>query len=305
MKVKVLWIIIIALIVSNCLLFAFFLSSNGERKVLTNSLLLSSDVIENETVAIIGDETINREQWLQELESRYGKQTLEGMVNEKVIRSMAKKYDIKANDEVIDREITMIKAMYNSSDHEVIDEKLYRKEIELNILLEKLLTKDVEIPDEDLERFYEDNKELYEIPATYHISQILVKTSDEAKQVVNELKNGSDFSTLAMEKSKDEFSASLGGSIGYVSVESEHVPQIYLDTVKQLEVDEYSEPIQVDGGFVILRLNEKIEKITYTFKEVKDQIARQIALDQMSGSASVRSLWKEMDVSWFYGKNEN
>jgi len=45
-----------------------------------------------------------------------------------------------------------------------------------------------------------------------------------------------------------------------------------------------------------------MEGQTFSFEDVKDQIRRQIALEQMEGSVTVDPLWEEMGVTWFYGE---
>lgn len=302
MKTKTVWTIIIALVMLNCLTVAYFVTSEGE-SVEKASTLINSDQVDNEVVARIGDKQITRQEWLGELETHYGKQILEDMIDEQVIKHMAKKYNITISDEIIDREITMIKTMYNTFDNEKINDENWREQIELSILLEELLTKDVSISEEEMKKFYEENIDLYEIPKTFHLSHIVVKTEEEAEQVRKELENGSSFSVLAMEKSIDEFSASRGGELGFVSGQSEYVPPSYYEAAREMTENKWSEPLKVDEGYAVIMLHETIEEVSYSFDEVKDQIRRQIAIDQMKGSISVQPFWEEAGVTWFYDNN--
>lgn len=48
------------------------------------------------------------------MEERYGKSTLEDMINDRVVTQMAEKNKIKVSDEDIEREFLLIKAVYNS-----------------------------------------------------------------------------------------------------------------------------------------------------------------------------------------------
>ncbi|MBD8070996.1 peptidyl-prolyl cis-trans isomerase [Bacillus sp. PS06] len=301
MNSKTQWGIIGFLVLLNCLTVAYFLtnSQGSVKQVATNAVL---DSVTEESVGKIGDTVITRQQWLIELENRYGKQTLEDMINEKVIKQMADKYDIQISKEAIDREVTMIKSMYNPLDHEEINDEQWREQIEMSLLLEELVTKDAVISDEELQQFFEKNKDLYDIPTTYHLSHIVVKDQEEANQVIKELENGSSFSALAMERSLDVFSANQGGELGFVSEESGYVPEQYIEIASELDVDKWSEPIKVEEGYAIINLKEVIQGVTYGFDEVKDQIRRQIAIDQVQGALSTQSFWEEAGVSWFYGK---
>ncbi|MEH7383947.1 peptidyl-prolyl cis-trans isomerase [Bacillus sp. JJ1521] len=303
MNQKVLWSIIVALVIINCLSVVYFVTDQPGEKSEEKTVEATKPVVasgEEEVVATIGETSITRQQWLNELEDRYGKQILEGMIDEEVVRQMAKKHDITLSEDAIDRELMLIKTMYNNIDHENIDDEHWKEQIELSILLEELLTKDAVISEEEMKRFYEENKHLYEIPKSYHLSHIVVKTKEAAEQVQNELKNGSSFSALAMEKSTDEFSANRGGELGFVNAENGYAPDSYLEVANQLKPNEWSEPIEVEGGFAVIILHEAIEAVTYSYDDVKDQIKRQIAVDQMNGAISVEPFWKELDVKWFF-----
>lgn len=307
MNQKILWSVIIALVITNCLSVVYFMTDKSGELSQEKTIEASKPVVasgEEEVVATIGETAITRQQWLHELEDRYGKQILEGMIDEEVVRQMAKKYDITLSEDAVERELTLIKTMYNTIDNENIDDKHWQEQIELSILLEELLTKDAIISEEEMKHFYEENKHLYEIPKSYHISHIVVKTKEAAEQVRQELDNGSSFAALAMEKSTDEFSANRGGELGFVNAENGYAPDRYLDVAEQLKPNEWSEPVEVEGGYAVIILHEVIDAVTYSYDDVKGQIKRQIAIDQMNGAISVEPFWKELGVKWFFENHQ-
>lgn len=69
-----------------------------------------------------------------------------------------------------------------------------------------------------------------------------------------------------------------------------------------MKVNEWSEPIPLERGYAIIFLHEKIKGEQLEFDEVKDQIRRQIALEQMEGNVSAMQLWDDIGVTWFYEK---
>ncbi|MFS0821019.1 peptidyl-prolyl cis-trans isomerase [Bacillus sp. 1P02SD] len=307
MNQKVLWSIVVALVITNCLSVVYFVTDESGEKSQEKTIEASKPVVasgEEEVVASVGETSITRQQWLNELEARYGKQILEGMIDEEVVRQMAKKYDITLSEDAVERELTLIKTMYNTIDNENIDDEHWQEQIELSILLEELLTKDAIISEEEMKHFYEENKHLYEIPKSYHISHIVVQTKEAAEQVRQELENGSSFAALAMEKSTDEFSANRGGELGFVNTENGYAPDSYLDMAEKLKPNEWSEPIEVEGGYAVIILHEVIDAVTYSFDDVKGQIKRQIAIDQMNGAISVEPFWKELGVKWFFENHQ-
>lgn len=287
---KQFWLIIAGLVMINCLTVAFFLTKQD------------GGFGSSEVVATVGEDKITRQDWLNVMEERYGRDVLKDLIDQKVIENLARKYDIKVSDKAVDRELLLLKTMYGSTSNETSDEEEWKEQIKANLLLEELLTKDVNVPEEELQSYYEENKSLFNIPTSYHVSQIVVKKVEEAEKTLEELKNGSSFSTLAMEKSIDEFSAAQGGDIGFIRAEDKSFSNEYIKALNSLKPGEWSGPIKVDNGFAIAFLHERIEGKDYRFKDVKNEIRRLIALEQMEGHSTVEAFWDEVNVEWFYGE---
>jgi Parvulin-like peptidyl-prolyl isomerase len=257
-----------------------------------------------ESIATIGGKSVTREEWLKEMEDQYGKSTLEDMINVRVVEQLAKKNNLKISKSEVDREFLLIKAVNNSFyEDEHTTEKEWKDQIRYNILLEELLTRDIDISNKELESFYNKNKELYQFDDSYRIRHIVVKDEEEAREVLKELKGGSSFEAVAAERSTDRYTSPYGGDLGFVTEASDNIPSAYIEEAKTLKEDEWSqEPIKVSNGYAIIQLKEKLKARTFSFDEVKDQIRRQIAMDQLGDKATVKTLWKEADVSWFYGE---
>ncbi|MGP1910475.1 peptidyl-prolyl cis-trans isomerase [Metabacillus sp. JX24] len=299
MNRKAVWLIIFGLVIINCFTLAYFLTKDDSIAAIGPASKGSS-----ESIASVGDKEITREQWMAELEDRFGRETLEEMINFTVVEELAEKHDIKIPDEELERELTMYKSMYNSLDNEQLSEDgELREQIRYSMLLEELLTKDVEIPEKELKAYYESNQDLYSIKDTYHLFHIVTKTEAEAIKVIEELEGGSSFEALAAEKSIDEFSANEGGDLGYVSSENDYLPAQYIEEAEKLKKDKWSEPIKTENGYSVILLKEKVNGVQYSFEEAKNQIRRQIALEQMESAVSVKPLWEEAGVTWFYGSD--
>jgi foldase protein PrsA len=254
----------------------------------------------SEEVATIGNESISRQEWLNEMEERYGESILKELIDQKVIEQMAKKYDIKISDKEINREITLLKTNTYGQNQNQNDEQL-REQIKNRLLLEETLTKEAVISEKEIKKYYEENKDIFFSPTSYQLSQIIVNTKKEAEQTTKELKQGSSFSVLAMERSIDEFSANEGGNIGFINEEDDRISPEVLQKIKALKPGEWTSPLKTENGYAIYLLHEKIPQKKYSFKEVKNQIRRQQALEQMDTPVSADIFWKEADVDWFYG----
>ncbi|MFB3165228.1 peptidyl-prolyl cis-trans isomerase [Neobacillus sp. 179-J 1A1 HS] len=294
MRRKQLWIVIAGLILLNCLTLIFFLAKVKE---------VSGTAFSEEVVASVGKSDITRQQWLNELEARYGKDVLKDMIDQKVIKEMADKYHIEVSEKDVEREYRILQTTYSSpSENKKTSERKWKEHIRNSLLQEEILTRDVKVSKKEMQAYFEKNKELFTIPDAYHVSHIIVKSSNEAENAIKELEQGSSFSVLAMERSIEEFSANVGGDIGFLIEGEERYPSEYLQVAKKLKEGAWSDPIQLEQGFAIVKLEEKIKGKTYKYDEVKQQIRREIALEQMKTSASATTFWEEAKVEWFYGK---
>jgi foldase protein PrsA len=289
---KKLWNVIAALILLNCLTIVFFLSKGKE-------------TINDEVVATVGKGEITRQEWLNELESRYGKDVLRDMIDQKVIKEMAAKYKIKVSEDDVEREYRILQTTYSSpTENKKTTEKKWKEHIRNSLLQEEILTRDVKVSEKEMKAYFEVSKELFTIPTAYHLSHIIVKSSDEAEKAIKELSQGSSFSALAMERSIEEFSANEGGDIGYIMDGEERYPSDYLNAAKKLKKGTWSEPINVEQGYAIVKLEGIMKGKKYSYQDVKQQIRREIALEQMKTSASTTTFWEETKVDWFYGNED-
>ncbi|UTX05313.1 peptidyl-prolyl cis-trans isomerase [Bacillus inaquosorum] len=293
MKSRTIWTVILGALLVCCIAVAY---------TLTKSQAGASP--SGESIATIGGKSVTREEWLKEMEDQYGKSTLEDMINVRVVQQLAKKNDLKVSKSEIDREFLLIKAVNNSFyEDEHTTEKEWKDQIRYNILLEELLTRDIDISNSEMKSFYNKNKELYQFDDSYRIRHIVVKDEEEAREVLKELEGGSSFEAVAAERSTDRYTSPYGGDLGFVTEASDNIPSAYIEEAKTLNEDEWSEePIKVSNGYAVIQLKEKLKARTFSYAEVKDQIRRQIAMDQLGDKATVKTLWKEADVSWFYGE---
>jgi foldase protein PrsA len=290
---KKLWNVIAALILLNCLTIVFFLTKGKE-------------TVNDEVVATVGKGEITRQEWLNELESRYGKDVLRDMIDQRVINEMAAKYKIKVSEDDVEREYRILQTTYSSpSENKKTTEKKWKEQIRNSLLQEEILTRDVKVSEKEMKEYFEQNRELFTIPTAYHLSHIIVKSSDEAEKALKELSQGSSFSALAMERSIEEFSANEGGDIGYIMDGEERYPSEYLHAAKKLKKGAWSEPIKVEQGYAIVKLEGEMKGKQYSYKDVKQQIRREVALEQMKTSASTTTFWEETKVEWFYGNKDS
>ncbi|MGM9949054.1 MAG: peptidyl-prolyl cis-trans isomerase [Lysinibacillus sp.] len=258
-----------------------------------------------EVVASIDGDEITRQQWLSEMESRYGKGTLQDLVNEAVMEKAAKKYKIDVTDGEIELEIALIRSAQDASDTANLTDAQLRQKVRAQLILEKVLAKDIIVEEEQVTTYYEENKSLYNIPTAYRTSMIVVSSKAEAESVEKELASGSEFSVLARERSLDTASASLGGDIGFITEGQESIDEAILQTIGDLKAGEISGPVKLnDGRYALLQLQESVKGQSFSYEEVKGHIARELAMEQLSPAIAPEVFWSEFEVEWFYGEAE-
>jgi peptidyl-prolyl cis-trans isomerase D len=104
---------------------------------------------------------------------------------------------------------------------------------------------------------------------------ILVASEEEAKAVIERLKNGEDFGTLAAELSQDTGSAANGGDLGWFG-KGQMVPP-FEEAAFNLKVGEISEPVQSDFGWHVIQL---LDRATLPMTASEYEQARQAAFDE-------------------------
>jgi len=91
------------------------------------------------------------------------------------------------------------------------------------------------------------------MPNKVHTLHILVKTEDEAKTILYDLKHGKDFATVAKDKSICP-SGKKGGDLGWFG--RKMMVKEFEDTAFSLETGELSKPIKTQFGWHIIKVIE-------------------------------------------------
>jgi peptidyl-prolyl cis-trans isomerase C len=140
------------------------------------------------------------------------------------------------------------------------------------ILMDLLLQSDAKaaVSDAAMHQLYDEASKQMKGQQEVRARHILVKTEDEAKAIIAELKNGADSAELAKQKSTDP-GASEGGDLGYFP-KDEMVPE-FADAAFKLEKGQISEPVHTRFGWHVIKVEDKRERQVPSFDQVKDQLA--------------------------------
>ncbi len=209
---------------------------------------------------------------------------------------------------VADKEIDLEIALIRSVDGYAYSGMDYGKNAAknpFNTNFEKVLTKDVVIKEDAIKNYYKENSSIFNTVTTYRTAVIIVPSKGEAEQALDELSKGSSFDVLAKERSTDLASGSLGGDIGYLNASTDAIDPAIVDTAIGMKEGATSDVVALDdGSYAIIRVSEVMEGQSFDFKEVKEHIQRELAMEQLTQSVSPEHSGKNLTLNGFMGNEK-
>ncbi|HYB09891.1 MAG TPA: peptidylprolyl isomerase [Alphaproteobacteria bacterium] len=110
-----------------------------------------------------------------------------------------------------------------------------------------------------------------------HVRQILVKTEDEAKAAIAELKSGAKFADVAKKYSTGT-SAEANDDLGFIK-RGDVVPE-FADAAFALKPGDYTQtPVKTQFGYHVILVEESRTSTPPTFEEAKDDLEREASRD--------------------------
>jgi parvulin-like peptidyl-prolyl isomerase len=107
------------------------------------------------------------------------------------------------------------------------------------------------------------------------VSHILVKTAQEAKDLLTEIKAGKSFEDLAKDKSLDTSNKDKGGELGYFGRDGQMAKAFEEESFK-LKKDGISGVVKTDFGFHIIKLLDRRKKELPSFEQLQPTIQRDL-----------------------------
>ena len=186
-------------------------------------------------------------------------------------------------DEELQKRLDELKQQFFEGDEQAYKDELEKqglteeqvlKDLRARMVSEKVfeeVTSEVQVADEDIQAYFEQNEQQFQQPASREVRHILVKSKARADQIHRQLENGGNFARLARQFSTDPASKNEGGE--FTAQEGATVAPF--DKVAfGLETGELSQPVKTQFGWHIIEALADVKAATtQKLADVEEQIS--------------------------------
>ncbi len=203
-------------------------------------------------------------------------------------------------DELVNQELLLQDAKENKLDNE----KEFVKELEIvknnmlkNYAMHKIFEK-VSVSEDEIENYYEENKDTLFSPVTYTASHILLESEEMADKVLDQINAGLDFKEAAKKYSLDP-TKDNGGSLG--SFPKGVMVKEFQQGLDELKIGEISKPIKTQFGYHIIKLDNKMDS-SNTYDDIKDKVKStyEMVKRQEKYIEKIKDLTKKAEINKYY-----
>jgi peptidyl-prolyl cis-trans isomerase C len=201
-------------------------------------------------------------------------------------------------DEVVDQKLLAAEALKRKLDKDPVAQRRLaaaRERILGDMLVESVVADAVN--DNAIRGLYQEQLKLAKRSEEIRARQIVVPTVADADQVKKLLATGASFEALAMERSTDAATRFNGGELGYFTTDI--MPDAYDAALKDAKVGQIVGPFQVEGGWALVKVEDRRLEQPITLEEARPQIVRFLTYDQirdllekLRGRAKIETLVK-------------
>lgn len=265
--------------------------------------------------------------FLEKYKTQIRQEALKRMVVGKLLDEKAKQINIQITDEQVLGKIEEMAGQQQPSlsledfkalieargqSFEQVKERI-RKGLGYQKIVEAQFEGKINVTEEDIKKFYAENKKRFETPEQVKASHILIKTEPkdsndvkaEAKQkaelLLKQIRNGADFAELA--KATGGYpSAPKGGDLGFFG-RGQMVPS-FDKTAFKLEVGQVSDVVETKFGYHIIKVADRKEPSVTVLGDAKNDIIAQVQTRKKSELAAqyIESLKAQANIVYPPGK---
>lgn len=268
--------------------------------ILAIGVFLSLALSKDKAIAKINGDAISKDELYDVMVKQYGAATVEQLIADKIVASEAKKQKITISDEELNKEVDKLKESYGgeeafeqvlASNNTTVD--VLKEDLKNYLTMRKLIEPQIEITDEELKTYFDENKDSLGEAEQVKASHILIEDESTAKEIKQKLADGADFAELAKEYSTDEGSKENGGELGFFPRGT--MVTEFEDVAFSLPINEISDPVKSDYGYHIIKVEEKKEAKEANFDDSKAAIKETLIDEKMESEYT----------TWLEGKKKD
>lgn len=237
-------------------------------------------------VASVGSESIKKEELYSLLVKQYGDEALEALVTDKIIEMEAKKEKVTISDKEKEEELKNLKESYGGEEgfkaaleQSGVTEAGIAEDIEKYLKTEKLLEPRIDLKEDEIKAYFDENKDQFAQQEQVKASHILVEDEATAKEVKSKLDKGEEFADLAKEYSTDASNAESGGELGYFG--KGEMEAAFEEAAFALKANEISGPVKTDYGYHIIKVEDKKEAKEAVYEDSKEAAKKALFDERM------------------------
>ncbi|MDD3345179.1 MAG: peptidyl-prolyl cis-trans isomerase [Candidatus Omnitrophica bacterium] len=196
--------------------------------------------------------------------------------------------------EMVRRALLYQHALDNGLDRdEEVRQAVEKNKRDLMVLQDiKEIAKDINVTSKEVEDYYNTYKDQFKEPEERQVSEIIVGSEQDARDVLIQLLQGADFAALARSSSRSG-SAKDGGNIGFIKKGQKSAQFDAVAFSDSLDIGKVSNIFKVPEGYAIIRLEAKRGGKQRPLSEMWDDINRglvflkqQQAIEELIGKLS-------------------
>ncbi|OXS72485.1 hypothetical protein B1B04_15975 [Lysinibacillus sp. KCTC 33748] len=240
-------------------------------------MLLAGCGESNDYVAKVDGEKILQTELDDALREQYGTEVLDTLITNKIVELEAKKEGVSVSEDIIQGEYEELAESYGGEEslqaaleENGLTEQSVKDNIHMYQLTKNVIATTVDISDEEVAQYFEDNKDSYGQKEEVVASQILLEDETTAKDVLAKIKAGEDFADLAKTYSIDTTTNEAGGEIGYIS--RGQMEEQFEEVAFGLEKGSISDIVQTSEGYHIIKVTDKVPAEEAVFEDIKDEV---------------------------------
>jgi peptidyl-prolyl cis-trans isomerase SurA len=266
---------------------------------------------------------------------------LRQLINDEIVMQQAAKDNLEATEAEINTKFINLKKNFTEERFQqflkeqglTVDN--IREELKKSSTIEKFynreITSKISVSDAEIRDFFNNNKQNFNLPDTWHVYHILITPKSNQAQVAGNTKTfdaqtvqeaqdrvlralkqvlaGEDFQIVARDNSDDFTSAPSGGDLGFLSAQQmeQQIGPAFRHAVETLKQGEtFANPVVTQYGFHIVRVTEKAPAgqrdlsdaaVQANIRQIilgrRDNLLKTAYLDKVCNEASVRNALAE------------